>query len=396
MASLELQPPSALKPIQKEEAHGLVPITEDEKSDLETRIGEFINTIITSDAQSQDFQDRIKAIHQMGNSELRNAVSVSNRMMQRPVNALNNGLMDEKSPIANALVDLRNKCDDLDPSKQGDLLTPRKILGLIPFGNKLRDYFLMYESAQSHLDKTITALLNGQDELRKDNAAIEQEKATLWDLMSKMEKYIYLGKRIDEELETKVAQIEQTHAEKARVVKEEILYYVRQKVQDLLVNLAVNVQTYLSLDVVRKNNLELIKGVDRATTTTVQALRNAVMTAQALANQKLVLGQINALNETTSTLIQSTASMLKQQAGDVAKSSSEPAVQIDALKNAFKDIYEAIDTVNTYKVSALDSMKQTINVLEGEVNKAKTYMSDKRVEESLEAIENTNAKELDL
>ena len=78
-----------------------------------------------------------------------------------------------------------------------------------------------------------------------------------------------------------------------------MLFSVRQKHQDLLTQLAVSVQGYLALDVIRRNNLELIKGVDRATTTTVSALRTAVIVAQALADQKLVLDQITALNTTT-------------------------------------------------------------------------------------------------
>ncbi|MCG8672091.1 MAG: toxic anion resistance protein [Pseudomonadales bacterium] len=396
MSQLQLEPPAPVKPVTKEEVHGMVPIKEEEKTQLDKRVEEFVNVVISQGVDSQEFKDRVAAIHGMASSELKSAVSVSNRMMDRPVNAINQGLMDENSPVASALIDLRNTCQDLDPSKQGNLLEPRKLLGLIPFGNKMRDYFMQYESAQTHLNKTIEALLNGQDELRKDNAAIEQEKATLWELMSKIEQYIYLGKKIDEALEKRIAEIEAQDAAKARIVKEEMLFYVRQKIQDLLVNLAVNVQTYLSLDMVRKNNMELIKGVDRATTTTVQALRNAVMTAQALANQKLVLSQISALNETTSTLIQSTAQMLKQQGTEVAKQATEPAVQIETLKGAFRDIYEAIDTVNNYKVEALASMKQSIDVLEDEVGKAKSYMTENRIADVSDALEITDAKELEL
>ena len=71
---------------------------------------------------------------------------------------------------------------------------------------------------------------------------------------------------------------------------------MRQKRQDLLTQLAVSVQGYLALDLIRRNNVELIKGVDRATTTTISALRTAVIVAQALSDQKLVLDQITALN----------------------------------------------------------------------------------------------------
>ncbi len=101
-------------------------------------------------------------------------------------------------------------------------------------------------------------------------------------------------------MDDRISSIESSDRNKARVVKEEMLFYVRQKVQDLLTQQVVNIQGYLALDMVRHNNLELIKGVDRATTTTVAALRTAVIVAQALTNQKLVLDQITALNTTTS------------------------------------------------------------------------------------------------
>src|ERR1700739_4781328 len=106
-----------------------------------------------------------------------------------------------------------------------------------------------------------------------------------------------------------------TDPDKAKSLQEDGLFYVRQKVQDLLTELAVSAQGYMALDMIRQNNLELIKGVDRATTTTVSALRTAVIVAQALNNQKLVLDQINAPNTTTSNLIESTSEMLKQQSG---------------------------------------------------------------------------------
>ncbi len=44
-----------------------------------------------------------------------------------------------------------------------------------------------------------------------------------------------------------------------------------------MTQLAVAVQGYMALDLIRRNNLELIRGVDRAQTTTVAALRTAVI-----------------------------------------------------------------------------------------------------------------------
>jgi toxic anion resistance protein TelA/extracellular solute-binding protein len=153
--------------------------------------------------------------------------------------------------------------------------------GLIPFGSKLRDYFDRYQSSQSHLNAIIQSLYRGQNELRKDNAAIEQEKVNLWTTMGRLQQYALMAQRLDQALEERIAGLEASDPERARVLREDVLFYVRQKHQDLL--------TQLALDLVRKNNLELVKGVDRATTTTVAALRTAVMVAQALANQKHAL-----------------------------------------------------------------------------------------------------------
>jgi len=152
-------------------------------------------------------------------------------------------------------------------------------------------------------------------------------------------------------------------------------------VQDLLTQLAVSIQGYLALDMVRKNNLELIKGVDRATTTTISALRTAVIVAQALANQKLVLDQINALNTTTGNLIEATSAMLKQQSGQIHQQAASATVNIEQLQAAFNNIYETMDMVSTYKLEALDNMKQTVNVLSGEIQKAQSYMDRVRSEE---------------
>jgi uncharacterized protein YaaN involved in tellurite resistance len=168
--------------------------------------------------------------------------------------------------------------------------------------------------------------------------------------------------------------LQNSEPEKARVVRDEMLFYIRQKVQDLLTQLAVSIQGYLALDLVRKNNLELIKGVDRASVTTVTALRTAVMVAQALANQKLVLDQINALNITTSNLIESTSQMLLGQSDAIAKQSVNTTIGIDSLKAAFTNIYTAMDNVSTYRNEALVTMRDTINVLSSEIEKSKTYL----------------------
>ena len=171
---------------------------------------------------------------------------------------------------------------------------------MIPFGDKITDYFRRYESAQGHLNGILHALRNGQDELTKDNVALNMEKQNLW-ASDGPPQPVHLRRRAARRAARRDhRQLEISDPERAKALSQDVLFYVRQKHQDLLTQLAVSIQSYLAIDIIIKNNIELIKGVDRASTTTISALRTAVIVAQALGNQKLVLDQITALNTTTS------------------------------------------------------------------------------------------------
>lgn len=370
---ITLEPPAPVATVPQDEADQIIKLDQTKVPELDAKVQEFVQNILQTPVNTPSFDDKVNAIHQLGNTEIRASAQISNRMLDRPAKSLDKSLFDG-SPIAKSLTELRGIVEDLDPSKQGSLSGTRKFLGLIPVGNKVQDYFRKYESSQTHINKIIESLYNGKDELLKDNATIEQEKVNMWTLMQSLRQYIYVGKKIDERLEQQIIELEATDPEKARIVKEEMLFYVRQKNMDFLTQLAVNIQGYLALDMIRKNNLELIKGVDRATTTTVSALRTAVVVAQALSNQKLVLDQINGLNTTTSSLIESTSAMLKRQTSQIHEQASTSGVEVAKLQKAFNNIYDTMDAIDQFKAQALGNMQQTINVLTQEVDKAQVYL----------------------
>ena len=369
-----LTPPTPVAAIAPQEAANRVPLPAEETTRLDGQVGEFIGDLTTLDPQSPEFKTRVDAILGLGESDIRASASVANRMLERPMNAMKKGVYDGTSPVSKALGDLRNTVESLDPSKSGDLLSPRKLLGLVPFGNKLKAYFDGYRSAQNHLNAIIETLYRSKDELQRDNASIEQEKAAMWALMQKLEGFAYLAKKLDAEIDSRLAALDTSDPARAKILREDVQFYARQKVQDLLTQMAVNVQGYLALDLIKKNNIELIKGVERATTTTVSALRTAVVVAQALANEKLVLNQIGALNTTTGNMIESTSAMLKQQSAGVYEQAASATIDVDKLKAAFKNVYDAMDSVSTYKAAALTSMQQTVTALEGEVQTASAYL----------------------
>jgi uncharacterized protein YaaN involved in tellurite resistance len=381
--ALVLAPPRAVSPISGEQASGMLPLDADTTSKLDGVAESYLSSVTALDPRSPDFRTKSDAVRQMGDKEIRDSAEVSNRLLDRPVRAMGSGLFDSNAPVAKSLVDLRQTIEDLDPSRQG-LFSRKKIFGIIPFGDHLRDYFDKYKSAQSHIEAILQALYRGQDELRQDNAAVEQEKVNLWETMQRLNQYAYLARTLDAALEARIAQVQSSDAARAKTMREDLLFPVRQKHQDLLTQLAVSAQGYLALDLIRRNNVELIKGVDRATTTTVSALRTAVIVAQALLNQRLVLDQITALNTTTGNLIEQTSVMLKEQSAEVAQQAASSTIEVQKLRAAFSNIYATIDAIDVFKGQALVSMKQTVDALEQELGKAKSYLERTRREEGQE------------
>lgn len=391
--SLTLTAPGPVQAVSATQAPAMAPrIDAAVIPSLDAKVSSYLQQLQSAGTRSPEFAAKADDVRTMGDAEIRKAAEVSNRLLQAPVKEIREGGIAESSSVSKSLLDLRRVVDELDPSEKS---FGRKLLGILPFGDKIGDYFRQYESAQKQIDAIIRSLYSGQDELRKDNAALNLEKRQLWETMTRLNQYIYVAEQLDVGVSATIAELDATDPDRATALREDVLFYVRQKHQDLLTQLAVSIQGYLAMDIILKNNQELIKGVDRATTTTVSALRTAVIVAQALANQKLVLDQITALNTTTSGLIESTSRMLAQNSAEIQQQAASASIGIEQLTSAFENIYATLDSIATFKTQALDSMAKTIGVLQTETTKAQSYVDRARRAESPENIGVSNGS-LDL
>ncbi len=369
--AIKLEPPVAVNPISPQKAAGLVPLKDQERAQLDAKVDGFIDELIATDAASPEFGKKVDALANLGATEIARAAAQSNRFLDRPTRALN-----KEAGIGADLVQLRKIVEDLDPGKSGKLSSRKKLFGIIPVGGgALRSYFDSYKSAQGNINAILGALKSGKDELLKDNISIEDERAKLWDAMGKLEQMVHMSKVLDEKLEEKAAELDITDPAKAKAIRESALFYVRQRTQDLLTQLAVSVQGYLALDLVKKNNVELMKGVDRASTTTVAALRTAVTVAEAMTNQKLVLEQITQLNSTTAGIIDSTGELLKSNTAMIHEQASSSAIPVETLQRAFQNVYQTMDAIDTFKMKSLEAMKTTVDTLSVEVEKSRAYVA---------------------
>ena len=372
VATLTLTAPEAPKPVVATQAPAIAPqVDPTQVPALDARVDGFLDALTTTQTRSPEFAAQAENVRTMGDQEIRRAAETSNRLLNTPVKALKEGGIAEGSKVGTTLLQLRRTVEDLDPSQATGT---RKLLGFLPFGDKVVDYFRKYQDSQTHLNGILHSLRNGQDELAKDNAALNMEKQNLWATMGRLNQYVYVAERLDARLTEQITALELSDPDRARALQQDVLFYVRQKHQDLLTQLAVSIQSYLAIDIIIKNNIELIKGVDRASTTTVSALRTAVIVAQALGNQKLVLDQITALNTTTSDLIQRTSEMMRDNSAAIQQQAASATIGLPQLQAAFANIYATMDSIDNFKLQALDSMQTTISTLESEVSKSREYL----------------------
>ncbi|AMM34266.1 toxic anion resistance protein [Sinomonas atrocyanea] len=381
--ALVLQAPEPAPVIQEEQAPGMVPVPAERQNEIATQAKAYVAEIAAMDSRSPEFQQKVEGLNRFAGREMVASSDASSRMLERSSTSLASAKKSNNSAqmyVASTLGELRTTVEDLTPNQE--LSTGRKILGFVPGGNRLARYFQRYESAQTQLDKIIKSLMAGQDALMKDNASLAQEKTNLWETMKQLSEYAVFAQELDRATVEKIEEVRRSgQAEHAQQLESDVLFPVRQRRQDILTQLAVSVQGYLAIDMIRKNNTELIKGVDRARTTTISALRTAVIVAQALANQKLVLDQIDAINTTTNNMILRTSEMLKDQTARIHQQASSSGVSVQTLEKAFANIYQTMDAIDTFRAQAAKSMESTVQALETGLEKSRPYIERVRRQE---------------
>lgn len=381
---LVLNAPEAPGIVKEDDAPGMVPVPAERQQEINAQARAFITEVSAMSPFSPEYSSKIDGINRLGGQQLVASANTSSRLLERSSTSLAGAKKSGSSAqvqVASTLGELRSTVEDLTPNN-ADLGVGRKILGIIPGGNKLAKYFQRYESAQTQLDKIIKSLMAGQDALLKDNASLAQEKTQLWDTMQGLSEYAVFAKALDTATANRIDEMKmQGQIEEAGKLDSDVLYPIRQRHQDILTQLAVSVQGYLAIDMIRKNNTELIKGVERARTTTISALRTAVIVAQALANQKMVLDQIDAINTTTNNMILKTSEMLKDQTARIHQQAATSGVSVETLQKAFDNVFQTMDAIDTFRSQANKSMEGTVHALENGLERARPYLDRVRQQE---------------
>ena len=364
----------------------------DPTDELRAQANAQVEQLLSIDPANQDARDAARdAVDSMGR-DLQQRSATRSRMLQAPLKEISHGTEDG-GEVAKSLSDLRIEVEKLDPSGlDTDAGWFTRAVGKIPgVGTPLKRYFLRYESSQTQIDAIVNSLEKGRDQLKRDNVTLGDDQKQIRELTLALTDQIGLAQALDGAVVDKLATEITGDDPRRQFVEEDILFALRQRTLDLQQQLAVNQQGVLAMEIIIRNNRELIRGVDHAIDVTISALQVAVTVALALAHQKIVLDKIEAINTTTSAMIAGTAERLKTQGTEIHQQASSTMLDMESLRSAFADIDTALLEISRYRREALPAMAGTI--LELDALTAESEAAIERMEQGRSAAAKVDGSE---
>lgn len=385
----KLQPPTpaaditAAEPIEEiseDQAVSILPdLPDEQQQDLEKRADAWVEQVSALNPHSQEFTAQVDALGAVARRTFERTSATSSRFMQQSMRESKEKGNAQES-VAKSLSELRTTMEDLAPK---DETFKDKALSFLPGRNIAKRYFRNFETNQDQLDQVLGALSRGQEMLQKDNAELSVERRALWEDLGALQKASHLLGLLDDRAVRRAELLRgQGKTAEADALDRDVLFAVRQRRQDVATQVAVTVQAYLSMGLIEDNNTKLQQGVERARTTTVTALRTAVITAQALENQKIVLDQIDAVNRTTDSLIDRTSKMLADNSVKIQEQAATSGVSPETLQKAFDNLFTTMDGIDAFRTQANQNFLATVNSLEQQVQRATPYLERMQKERS--------------
>ena len=375
-----LTPPEVLQPIAQEVAKSAVPLQAETKTAVDDQVERFMTGLLNEDLQSEAFKSRLDSAFALGREE----ISVASSLMQGRLMQRNFAGVEDTSAFK-AIQDMRGHLDELNPGKEGDLFQPQKILGFIPYGNKLQAYFRKFEGAGSQLQKSMQQIYAARDDMQRDVVDIEATRGKLWEAMQKLSAAIYFAETLDAKLADKVQALQASDPLKAKALEQEVLFYARQNLQDMMTQQAVCTNGYLALDVLKKTGREMMNGCTRVATTGMSALAVAQTVARATGNQIKVMEMLSGVNTAIDSLVAETGRQLGTHVEKTTEFAQNPMLGVEKMKEMFDMTFKAMDAMDDFRSKSIAVMGQNNAMIKEQLARADQYIDKTRQQQAREA-----------
>lgn len=213
--------------------------------------------------------------------------------------------------------------------------------------NPITQYFKKLEQEDENIEGILNVLNSKRNILSNDNITLELEIDKIADTIQILNLEYDVGVKIKNQIESIIeeARKDDNNLEKIKFYEDEVITPLEKKLYDIKQVIIVNEQSMLAMEIIRKNNKELIRNIDRIKNVTMVAINTAVMVAKSLYNQKVALNKIEALNNSTNDIISNTSDKLNQVSLDIANGINNAELSSDLLKQKFTDLYSLIEDV---------------------------------------------------
>lgn len=355
---LVLEKPESVQLPAKETARQMAPLRPEIKAEVDRQLGDYVRALMEGDPNSDAFRDKIDQAYALGNEQIAQASTITNRFTKQRMAGL------ESTHAYAAVSKLRGMFEELNPARAGDLFTPVKVLGIpVPFANKLRAYLRKYESAEKQMDDITSEVTLAQEEIGRDVAALREAERQFYDAVQKLSGAEAFMEGLDAEISRRIDALRVNDPERARAFEQEVLYYVRKNLENVVTVKGVTIGSLLTARETQKTGREMMRGCGEMATIGRAVLSQAVTFARATGNQIAVKTMLDAGKSTIGDLLESNARAFHTFATHMATDTG-PVVQAKQLQNYFDQVLSAADILDKYRTEALETSKTNIQLIQ--------------------------------
>lgn len=305
-------------------------------------------------------------------SEIQNSIAKQSDVFLTNVRTYNSG---EVGTLINDLLTELNYVD-VDQLNQSPA---KRFLSKIPLLGKLvtdvKKLFQQYDKITVNVDKISNKVKAGMINSVKDNASLQTMFEGNVNLIKEMEKHIIAGQIRFKELNEELAVMEANPAnyqDYQIADKRTFINRLDKRLADMKIVRFIMLQSLAQIRVVQNNNTSIAEKAQSILTTTMPVWKNQLTLAVALQRQKQNIEVQRRVSETTNTILQKNAEMLKMNSIEVAKENENTIVSLETLKMTTKSLIDTLTEVKQIHEQGTETRRQLdagLQSLEAELKK---------------------------
>lgn len=355
------------------------------------------NPVTIQDNTSPIDKDGNMSLEKVPQQDLAQYTSISNQLNEKDVNSIMNYGAEIQNSIAKQSDTFLSNVRTYNSGDVGghinELLTElnyidvdqlnqspfKRFLSKIPLLNKLvvdiKKLFQQYDKITANVDKISNKVKAGMINSVKDNSSLQ----TMFDgnvtLIKEIEKYIIAGQMKFKQASDELAAMEANsgqHQDYEIADKRNFVNRLDKRLADMKVVRFIMIQSLAQIRVVQNNNTSIAEKAQSILTTTMPVWKNQLTLAVALQRQKANIEIQRKVSETTNTILQKNADMLRQNSIEVAKENENTIVSLDTLKQTTKSLIDTLTEVKAIHEQGTQTRRELdagLQSLEAELKK---------------------------